>query len=107
MKLVIAIIFAASAAFAQKVVPNYPDLEYAVASGQSQKLDIYLPATGTKPYPVVVWVHGGAWQAGDKNSAGTAVNWLRPEGFAIVSINYRLSGVATYPAQINDCKGAI
>lgn len=108
MKVVIAIIiFAASAALAQKVVPDYPDVEYAVASGQSQKLDIYLPTVGTKPYPVLVWVHGGAWQAGDKGSASTAVNWLRPQGFAIISINYRLSGVAIYPAQINDCKGAI
>jgi acetyl esterase/lipase len=107
MKVVIAIIFAASAAFGQKVIPNVPDVEYAIVSGQSQKLDIYLPTTGTKPYPVVVWVHGGGWSGGDKNSAGTAVNWLRPEGFAIVSINYRLSGIAQYPAQINDCKGAV
>jgi acetyl esterase/lipase len=107
MKIVIALIFAASAAFAQKVVPDYADVEYAIASGQSQKLDIYLPTAGTKPYPVVIWVHGGAWSGGDKNSAGTAVNWLLPEGYAIVSINYRLSGIATYPAQINDCKGAV
>lgn len=107
MKVVFAIIWAASAAWAQKVAPDYRDAEYAVASGESQKLDIYLPTTGTKPYPVVVWVHGGAWMAGDKSSATTAVNWLLPQGFAIVSINYRLSGVAKYPAQINDCKGAI
>lgn len=106
-KIAICLIFFALGARGQKQVPTHPDIAYAVATGQSQKLDIYLPATGSAPYPVVVWVHGGGWSAGDKNSAGTAANWLRPEGFAIVSINYRLSGVATYPAQINDCKGAI
>jgi acetyl esterase/lipase len=68
-------------------------------------LDIYIPPHISYPVPVVVWIHGGGWQGGRKeNVNGT---WLIQKGFAIVSINYRLTDVAIHPAQINDCKAAI
>ena len=41
------------------------DLAYAGAS-PSQKLDLYLPATGTSPYPVILYIHGGGFSGGDK-----------------------------------------
>jgi len=89
-----------------QVVPDFVDVPYA-ALHERNKLDIYLPDTGESPYPVVVWIHGGAWLGGDKSSAAGRAALLLPHGFAVVGINYRLSQHAIFPAQIHDCKGAI
>lgn len=94
------------AAFAS-VAPTYPDLAYASAS-EAQKLDLYLPA-GDGPFPLVIMVHGGGFMMGDKaDGAGlTGVDQLLAAGYAVASINYRLSREAQYPAQINDAKAAV
>jgi acetyl esterase/lipase len=84
------------------------DLEYAKPDGVSLKLDLYLPESepgaGGK-LPVVVWVHGGGWLNGSKDNCKAA--WLAAEGFAVASINYRLTDVAQWPAQIDDCYAAV
>jgi len=54
----------------------------------------------------VVWIHGGGWANGDKSPSPQFLQLL-PLGFAVVSLNYRLSGQSPFPAQIYDCKGAI
>lgn len=70
-----------------------------------QQLDLYVPE-GAGPFPVVVWIHGGAWVAGDKNHP-RALPLLVSQGFAVASINYRLAQHEPHPAQINDCKNAV
>ena len=83
------------------------ELPYAPGGHERHKLDIYTPEsapTGNR-LPLVVWVHGGGWQNGSKN--GCPALWLVPRGYAVASINYRLSSHATYPAQLEDCKTAI
>jgi acetyl esterase/lipase len=98
---------AGSSTFAS-VAPTYKDLAYASVS-PAQMLDLYIPTTGSGPFPVVVMVHGGGFMMGDKaDGAGlTGVDQLLEAGYAVASINYRLSGEATYPAQINDAKAAV
>jgi acetyl esterase/lipase len=83
------------------------DVAYANQSS-TQKLDIYLPDTGNGPFPVICEFHGGAWLFGDKRD-DQQVPMLRglKKGYAIVCINYRLSGEAIFPSQIFDCKAAI
>jgi acetyl esterase/lipase len=71
------------------------------------KLDIYLPEPSPNPLPVIVWIHGGGWQSGDKSSAATKAQPLLDMGFAVVGINYRYSSQAVFPAQLHDCRGAI
>jgi acetyl esterase/lipase len=68
-------------------------------------LDLYLPKSD-KPLPLVVWIHGGGWERGSKNNTGPSMDLLK-EGYAVASVNYRLSQHAVFPAQIEDCKGAI
>jgi acetyl esterase/lipase len=85
-----------------KLVPN---LEYASVNGKSLLLDLYLPRKIDKPLPVVMWVHGGGWFQGDKKVC-PAIDFAT-HGYAVVSINYRFSQEATYPAQIQDCKAAV
>lgn len=83
------------------------DIEYATAS-PAQKLDIYLPDDGEGPFPVVLNIHGGGWKGGDKayRQVLSMLEGLK-RGYAVVAINYRLSGEAIWPAQIYDCKAAI
>jgi acetyl esterase/lipase len=79
------------------------------SSLSSQTLDIQLPTSGQGPYPVVMYIHGGAWVIGDKTSTETrgVLNAALNAGYAVVSINYRLAQNAKWPAQIYDCKAAI
>lgn len=89
-------------AYSMRVLPN---LEYARVGNTSLKLDLYLPENVKKDVPVIVWVHGGGWEAGDrKNPPGLD---LVHKGYAIASVEYRLSQQAKFPAQIFDLKGAI
>jgi acetyl esterase/lipase len=81
------------------------DLEYVAGGHERQKLDLYLPEKAEKPLPVIVWIHGGGWQAGNKNNPPALP--LTARGYAVASINYRLSQHAQFPAQIEDCKAAI
>ncbi len=85
----------------------YRDLAYGDAS-PLQKLDIYLPDNGGRPYPVLVAIHGGGFSAGDKGD-GQIMPVLAglTRGYAVVGLGYRLSPEATFPAAINDVKAAI
>ncbi len=96
--------FAHLTLFGQAVEPTHRDVEYAVAEEDSLKLDLYLPENADKP-PLVVWVHGGAWRSGSKETM--PLGGLLDHGFAIASVNYRLSPVAKFPAQVHDIKAAI
>ena len=86
--------------------PVHRDLAYVHDGHERQKLDLYLPVEpGDKPAPVIIWVHGGAWRAGSKDRC-LARRFVR-RGYAVASINYRLSQHAIFPAQIQDCKAAV
>jgi len=80
------------------------DLAYVTDGHARQRLDLYLPpAEG--PLPLVVYIHGGAFRAGDKADL-PPLEYLA-EGYALAAINYRLSQHALFPAQIEDCKAAV
>ena len=81
------------------------DLEYAKVGDVKLSLDLYLPTEGTGPFPIIVAIHGGGWAAGRKEEAQGIRQASR--GYAVAAISYRLSGVATFPAQIEDCKAAV
>ena len=82
------------------------DIEYASIDGRSLKLDLYLPPEGTATQsPLLVYVHGGAWRAGDKSEM--PLGKLVTQGFPVASVDYRLSTEARFPAQAFDIKAAI
>jgi acetyl esterase/lipase len=86
------------------------DIEYAKPNGsgdtaQPLKLDLYLPEDAKKPLPLVILIHGGAWESGSKDRCPGM--GFAQDGYVVASINYRLSDVATFPAQIFDCKAAV
>ena len=86
------------------------DLPYAATVNPRQRLDLYLPKArkSDKPLPVIVFIHGGGWKAGDKASGiGNLSRFVSSGDYAGVSVGYRLSHEAQWPAQIHDCKAAL
>jgi acetyl esterase/lipase len=81
------------------------DLEYARVGDTPILLDIYRPEKAGEPLPLIVWVHGGGWRNGSKG--GSMAIPLSGRGYVVASIDYRLTGVAKFPAQIEDCRAAI
>lgn len=79
------------------------DIEYAKIGDRSLKLDLHYPKQPDPP--LIVYVHGGGWASGSK--ADMPLAGLLREGFAVASVDYRLSGEARFPAQIHDIKAAI
>lgn len=110
--LVLGMTVLSAAAFAQPSRPGLPEgtqvlrnVAYATNGHERQKLDLFVPAGATNSLPVVIWVHGGAWRGGSKENC-PALRYLG-RGYAVASINYRLSQHGVFPAQIEDCKAAI
>ncbi len=86
------------------------NIAYAESTNPRQALDLLLPREprGDRALPVVVAIHGGAFRMGEKSMAlGEIVPLVASGDYAGVTINYRLSGEATWPAQVHDCKAAI
>ena len=85
------------------------DLNYAGTQEPRQTLDIYVPKVpAEKPLPLLVFIHGGGWEQGNKDQGGGIVRALVGDGaFIGASINYRLTDKGAFPVQIHDCKGAI
>ncbi|MEQ1765482.1 MAG: alpha/beta hydrolase, partial [Pyrinomonadaceae bacterium] len=104
---VISVIVLTRAAAAQTYT-TFANLPYVTDGNVAHKLDLYIPDGATGPIPLIIWIHGGGWQNGDKSLSPTGhqLRYAR-NGYAVASLNYRLSGEAIFPAQIYDCKSAI
>jgi acetyl esterase/lipase len=86
----------------------HSDLSYAVTKEARQTLNIYQPKTPSKdPRPLIVFIHGGGWEAGNKNNPGFLYQLLNDGRYVGASVGYRLTDTAAWPAQIHDCKAAI
>ncbi len=88
---------------AQDVKRNLP---YANPAHERQVLDVYSPV-GAKNLPVVFWIHGGGWQAGDKTSVQLKPQVFVEKGFVFVSTNYRLLPSVEMPAIMQDIAKSI
>ncbi|MEW7847545.1 family 43 glycosylhydrolase [Massilia aurea] len=108
----------------QKLVKDYPDIRIASSTAPAPvrarkdivytrrgdlplALDLYLPAPGDKPAPLVVLVHGGGWRSGDRTEMAPLAARLAAHSYAAATVSYRLSGQARYPAAIDDVKEAL
>lgn len=90
-------------------VTKVPDQTYAQDGTRCLKLDMYLPAAARagQEVPVVVFVHGGGWRSGFRSEFAPMAVRLAHQGFAAVTISYRLSAEALYPAAIHDARAAV
>jgi acetyl esterase/lipase len=94
----------------------HPGVPFAALPGvRPLELDLFLPAETDAPVPVVVFLHGGGWRLGSRHTAGPMYRGVRPTpferlaqaGIAVASVDYRLSGEETFPAQLHDAKAAV
>ncbi len=89
------------------VARKFLDVPYASIS-PSQKLDIYLPEQGKGPFPVLLVIHGGGFMIGDKRDIHVLPFLDAIQlGFSVVSVEYRLSREAVFPAAVQDVKAAV
>jgi acetyl esterase/lipase len=81
---------------------------YVDGNGQTQPLllDLLQPTAGG-PAPLVIWIHGGGWLSGSRTPLPAQVSALCGRGYAVASVDYRLTQTAIWPAQIQDVKGAV
>ncbi|MDD2970851.1 MAG: alpha/beta hydrolase [Lachnospiraceae bacterium] len=89
-----------------KITYKWLDIPYAEQS-ETQKLDIYAPGT-EKRYPTIVHFHGGAFAFGTRRDVNL-ISMLRGinRGYVVVSVEYRMSSEARFPALVYDAKAAI
>ena len=71
------------------------------------KMDIIYPEDGTRKYPCVVWICGGAWQRMDRSAHLAYLSELARCGFVVASVEYRTSNEDIFPAQLTDVKAGI
>lgn len=97
----------ANAQNAQEASTDYvktANIVYGTVDGRDLLVDTYIPARGDNP-PLLVWVHGGAWRSMDKERV--PIMSFLDHGYALASVDFRLSGEAPFPAQIHDIKAAV
>ena len=87
------------------------NIPYANDTLKKHLLDIYFPPVKKLSYPLIIWIHGGAWMLNDKYAdmsyMKNTLKLFMDKGFAVASIDYRYSTTAKFPAQVQDCNEAI
>ncbi len=95
-------------------VTGLADVTYATIPGYRPMIvDIYMPARPATPKPLILYIHGGGWTSGHTRHSGALADFpkvlasLAAEGFVVASLEYRLSGEAAFPAQLQDARAAL
>src|SRR5579871_1270009 len=95
------------AAAPQQADVSMQTLTYASPGGQPLVLDLYEPSAARNPLPVIVFLHGGGWSGGTRTTGPDFARFFARDGFAMVSIEYRLTPAITFPSNVEDVKTAI
>jgi acetyl esterase/lipase len=106
--LVIAVLRVARAQEDRTRVPTEEGLVYGTADGQTLTMDYYAPK-GTGVHPIAIIIHGGGYHGGDSKSGSEAyvADFLAPAGYAVFSVNYRLTPKYPYPCMVYDVQRAV
>lgn len=88
-------------------VVEIKDIEYGQGGGRALRLDLYQPEKLDKPVPGLIFIHGGAWSGGSRDVYKYYTTRLAQRGYVAVTVSYRLSGEAPFPAAVEDVKCAV
>lgn len=83
------------------------DLVYGKDGQVELQLDLAMPTDGDGPFPALVCIHGGGWRGGKRQDMEDTIKTLAGRGYVAATVSYRLSNVAKFPAQVEDCKAAV
>lgn len=102
---ILALLLAVSSALAADPVTQR-EIPYAEPRSERQMLDLYAPAEG-KNHPIVIWIHGGGWEKGDKADMGLKPQACVDRGYLLVSVDYRLLPGVTIKQMTADVAKAV
>jgi acetyl esterase/lipase len=85
----------------------FPNITYLTANNFDAKLDVYKRHDGTGAQPTLIWIHGGGWVGGAKESALMSLMPWFEMGWNVVNVEYRLGRVSLAPAAVEDCLCAL
>ena len=85
----------------------FPNITYSVNNNYESKLDIYKRRDATVPQPTLIWIHGGGWTGGSKESAVMSLMPWFEMGWNVVNVEYRLARISLAPAAVEDCLCAL
>ncbi len=88
-------------------VKRIDDLVYSSPGGTPLLADLYIPEEPARPLPTILFLHAGGWLAGDRRHGPDLARRFAERGFAMASIDYRLSREAIFPAALEDVIAAI
>jgi len=108
LAVVAACTFFVAAIAAEERSPTQDGLVYGTADGQQLTMDYYAPK-GASPHPIAIIIHGGGYHGGDSKSGSEAyvADFLAPAGYAVFSVNYRLTPKYPYPYMVLDVQRAV
>ncbi|MDP3071948.1 MAG: SMP-30/gluconolactonase/LRE family protein [Opitutaceae bacterium] len=86
---------------------SHPGLTYARYGARELQLDLHRPKEHAQPLPAIICLHGGGWFQGTRGGMTRFAQALAARGFVAVTMSYRLSGEAKFPAAIQDAKAAV
>ena len=85
----------------------FPNITYLTANNYEDKLDVYKRRDAAAPQPTLIWIHGGGWTGGTKESAVMSLMPWFEMGWNVVNVEYRLARVSLAPAAVEDCLCAL
>jgi len=86
---------------------TFPNITYLTANNYEDKLDVYKRRDAAAPQPTLIWIHGGGWTGGTKESAVMSLMPWFEMGWNVVNVEYRLARVSLAPAAVEDCLCAL
>ena len=95
------------AAFLSGEYRAVPNITYLTANNWDAKLDVYTPREAAGPLPTLIYIHGGGWVRGTKESNVLRLLPYLEMGWAVVNVEYRLGPVSLAPAAVEDCRCAL
>ncbi|HXA57031.1 MAG TPA: alpha/beta hydrolase [Candidatus Acidoferrum sp.] len=82
-------------------------LTYSSPGGKDLLLDLFLPEGAKTPLPTIIFLHGGGWSGGTRATGPDFRRFFAQDGFAMASIEYRLTPSVTFPSNVEDVKTSI
>lgn len=102
----LASVLSATATQAQRAPREFREITYSTTNGVASVLDVY-QQPDSAPAPVLVYFHGGSWTDGARPKAASSFREFLAMGFSVISVDYRMAGVARAPAAVQDARCAI